>query len=1407
SVSATLLNGGQAEFDGSLLLVVRDAADKLIGSGPLTDDRGFTLGTVALQPGESIGIVGHWNSGQFAPGTYRFELRLVEHNSINRAQPLGVLVQHQSASFTITPSIHFVGTVAANPPIIQAGLGQAVHFNTVIKNDGNVALAAQTMTLTVSNAKTGTMLFTATAPIESLPSQAIAQPDFGSWVPVAGGNDVLTVTAAVPDIGRVAGTLYVGNVANANFTVNPQSALAGTRTVHANIHVSGVDPAHATVSDPLTPLIRKAIQDAITYNDKAAQTWVDTNRCTSCHISNQALIGGESTRALTTFDRLERLTIINNVSTNQAADGSLTAGYNGNYHRRLGSLTLWGLLGYHAPLDLKAVIKRAADWVVSIQSSSGAWSSDYNGAWFDNNVSMSMLNLSNLRRTMALLGDNHIASVPAYTSKDVITGAPASSRGFLAVTANGNFYTTDRNGPSGASAVLSKPDGTLITRWSGFNDPRSIVVLPDGQVWLSSTGGTFRLNADGTSTLLAADNMVSLAVDGAGQVWGVKSGDLKGIYQLDATGKATPWLSNGPFAKIGRLNPESDGNLYVTDLSNAKVYCVHADKTVDVVTEVIQGNQSVPALLYVLRDGDHWLVSASNGIYRFNADWVGQRITWSRADQLVRLADGGVGFVAYQQAGIHELLLTDQAVDTSMTSYAAALDKGETWLQALSVAGNDNLHMAQKLWGLGEAYRYYKPRDSARADSIHVAMVDLATKLRANQAADGGWGRRTGNASDALVTAQTGIALDYLNPSASDPVIRKAVAWLLTQQQADGSWVSAGGIMATHESTTTMVAIWLPTILDRLGSIDAEVSATFAPNVQPAHLVPTPSQLHTDADGNTVALWLLTGVTDAGEDLGFDLTLQNLAPDEVRPVAVDAHLTFHNSFNQQAITQPIAIPEVTGLSAVTLIVMTDQPSYPVHATAMVTTTMHNLDGVDISGTLAVNVYDAMGVLVGAVTEQNVSIPAQGTLPITAPFAIGTILPAQYTVQAVLSNSGATLANAQTNFSVLPDKVAGTAVSTLHTDKHSYNASDRVLISSSAKSLSSNVVLKKLILKVVVYDSSGTPQFSHNYAIAQLLPDSLVQFSVPQVLSAAAPGIYTVKQDLVEEHGSVISHVETTYVVSATSSTGAGLAGSIAATPHAVRIGNTLTLAASASNAGNADLNNLPLIITLIDPSNNTVMGSFTQSVNLAQGASAPFDTHWVSHGQVGTTYFAVLSASIGSGANAKTVTLAQDTFQLQAQIPAAITATGGTPQAVVITNAYPQLLQATVLDTANQPLAGVSVTFTAPLNGASVSFPMGATAMTDTNGNAVVAVRANGVAGQFQVSASAPGVASTALFDLHNTLPVTVPVPINPWMMLLLAGLLGLFGMGFSVSDRPPDKGVLSIAHSTLHTTPDGNEA
>lgn len=102
----------------------------------------------------------------------------------------------------------------------------------------------------------------------------------------------------------------------------------------------------------------------------------------------------------------------------------------------------------------------------------------------------------------------------------------------------------------------------------------------------------------------------------------------------------------------------------------------------------------------------------------------------------------------------------------------------------------------------------------------------------------------------------------------------------------------------------------------------------------------------------------------------------------------------------------------------------------------------------------------------------------------------------------------------------------------------------------------------------------------------------------------------------------------------------------------------------------------------------------------------------------------------------------------------------GTPQSATVNTDYTDPLGVTVTDAEDNPVEGVTVTFTAPGSGASATFPSGNTAITDSSGHAQVNVKANIVAGEYMVTASVSGTASTTSYDLTNTAgPATQAVP------------------------------------------------
>ncbi len=106
-------------------------------------------------------------------------------------------------------------------------------------------------------------------------------------------------------------------------------------------------------------------------------------------------------------------------------------------------------------------------------------------------------------------------------------------------------------------------------------------------------------------------------------------------------------------------------------------------------------------------------------------------------------------------------------------------------------------------------------------------------------------------------------------------------------------------------------------------------------------------------------------------------------------------------------------------------------------------------------------------------------------------------------------------------------------------------------------------------------------------------------------------------------------------------------------------------------------------------------------------------------------------------------------FTITAGTAANLQSTDGTPQSAAIQTQFAVDLQATVLDSFNNPVSGVTVTFAVPTSGASATLSA-ASAVTDANGHAAVTATANSTAGSYSVTAATAGVATNSSFSLTN---------------------------------------------------------
>jgi hypothetical protein len=186
----------------------------------------------------------------------------------------------------------------------------------------------------------------------------------------------------------------------------------------------------------------------------------------------------------------------------------------------------------------------------------------------------------------------------------------------------------------------------------------------------------------------------------------------------------------------------------------------------------------------------------------------------------------------------------------------------------------------------------------------------------------------------------------------------------------------------------------------------------------------------------------------------------------------------------------------------------------------------------------------------------------------------------------------------------------------------------------------------------------------------------------------------------------------------------------------------------------------PLVATVKDSSGDPVSGVLVTFTAPTSGASGSF----ACSGNTAITNSAGVASSQVFTANTKsgkyTVTATGDALTTSPGFaltnksgpPASIAATAGTPQTATVNTAFATQLAATVKDTYGNPVAGATVTFTAPAGGASGTFAGGVnTATTNAAGVATAAVfTANTTAGTYTVTAKVGTFTTSPGFELTN---------------------------------------------------------
>ena len=118
-----------------------------------------------------------------------------------------------------------------------------------------------------------------------------------------------------------------------------------------------------------------------------------------------------------------------------------------------------------------------------------------------------------------------------------------------------------------------------------------------------------------------------------------------------------------------------------------------------------------------------------------------------------------------------------------------------------------------------------------------------------------------------------------------------------------------------------------------------------------------------------------------------------------------------------------------------------------------------------------------------------------------------------------------------------------------------------------------------------------------------------EYSLP--LAFAPPGDYRATLSVRGSAGDELAAASAAFQVLSSAATGSGLTGTVSAAPKTVPLGETATLALTATNQGNAAMAGVPLTLRIVDPATAQIVAQYVFAADLAVGQSFQAAASWV----------------------------------------------------------------------------------------------------------------------------------------------------------------------------------------------------
>ncbi len=352
-------------------------------------------------------------------------------------------------------------------------------------------------------------------------------------------------------------------------------------------------------------------------------------------------------------------------------------------------------------------------------------------------------------------------------------------------------------------------------------------------------------------------------------------------------------------------------------------------------------------------------------------------------------------------------------------------------------------------------------------------------------------------------------------------------------------------------------------------------------------------------------IWIIDELDTVQKLFNFQTQIDDLLPNETRPILSSAYLKFKNSLNpQQDLTVNLDIPSITGVIDRSLDLALDNNHYQGNSDITITNTVHNTALSTFDGYILQHIEDAAGHLVVSLAQLDVTNLAASTqLDLPTVWNTQNYYAGDYSLVSKLFDATGNLQDEKTaSFTVIPSEVnqASVAINVL-TDKSQYADTDTVVLSPSITNLSDNNIIQSHTAQVIVTDPDNIAIMQKTVAVNNLSPNAIQSWQNDLYLNKAKVGSYTVSVNLIDSNNIIIANQTTNFNVVRDEQL--SMQGSVLVANEQIQPPATNSCHYELTNTATEAINNIEIHQTVVNLSNQLTMQDDVISINLASNES------------------------------------------------------------------------------------------------------------------------------------------------------------------------------------------------------------